>query len=214
MTPVDLIIFDLDGTLIDSRQDLVNAVNHARSHLGLKPLPYNVVVGAVGDGVQTLIARILGPENLHLKEAALKFFREFYREHLLDNTVAQPGVKEILKYYHAKKKAVLTNKSREFTLQILDALGMREAFETIECGDNHEERKPHPAGISRILTRYKIQAQQAVIVGDSPIDIQTGRSVGMHTCGVLEGFASPKILRQSRPDVLIESLVRMKEYFN
>ncbi len=212
--PIDLIVFDLDGTLVDSRQDLVNAVNHARVRAGLTQLPFQEVVDAVGDGVQTLIGRILEPENIHLREVALTAFREYYGEHLLDNTVVRPGVLEMLEHFKKKGKAVLTNKSRDYTLRILEALGISAAFERVECGDDHAERKPHPAGISRILDFFKIRPERAVIVGDSPVDIETGRSVGAHTCVVRGGFASEAILSGAKPDLLIDSITDLKEHFN
>lgn len=214
MISVDLIVFDLDGTLVDSRQDLVNAVNHARARVSLTPLPFQEVVDAVGDGVQTLIGRILGSENMHLRELALAAFREYYGKHLLDNTVARPGVPEMLEHFKKKGKAVLTNKSRGYTLEILNALGISTAFERVECGDNHEERKPHPAGISRILKFFKTRPERVVIVGDSPVDIETGRSVGIHTCVVRGGFSQDTVLSRAKPDLLINSITDLKEYFN
>jgi len=214
MTAIDLIVFDLDGTLVDSRQDLVNAVNHARTALNLKTLPFQQVIDAVGDGVQSLIARILGPENIRLRELALAAFREYYGKHLLDHTVVRPGVREMLEYFQKKQKAVLTNKSRDYTLEILEALGLDRSFKMVECGDNHEERKPHPAGVSRILEFFKVRPERAVIVGDSPVDIRTGRSVGMHTCVVLDGFADLEALKSAKPDVLIKSLLELKDHFN
>jgi len=214
MVPVDLIVFDLDGTLVDSRQDLVNAVNHARVRVNLDPLSFQQVVDAVGDGVQSLIGRILGQENIHLRELALAAFREYYGKHLLDNTVVRPGVPEMLEHFKQKGKAVLTNKSRDYTLEILKALGISAAFERIECGDNHEERKPHPAGISRILGHFKVRPERVVIVGDSPVDIETGRKVGTHTCVVRGGFARSEVLSRAKPDFFIDSIGELKEHFN
>lgn len=214
MITVDLMVFDLDGTLVDSRQDLVDAVNHARTSLKLEPLAFQVVVDAVGDGVQSLMARILGSENIHLRELALQAFREYYGKHLLDHTVARTGVREMLDHFKNKEKAVLTNKGRDYTLEILEALDLKQSFKMIECGDKHEERKPNPAGISRILDFFNAKRERSVIVGDSPVDVKTGRSVGIHTCVVQGGFTREEVLNGSKPDFLIQSLLDLTKHFN
>jgi len=213
MNSIDCLIFDLDGTLIDSKLDIANSVNFARGDLGLPSLPLETIANAVGDGVQSLIERILEPENRNLKQKILSRFKAHYGKHLLDNTVVSPGAREILVHFQNKKKGVLTNKPSQFTLEILEGLGLKSSFGIVQCGDQPEGRKPETAGINRILDFFQVKPDKAVIVGDSPIDIQTGRAASVLTCGVLDGFASKEVLDQSNPDVLIGKLSELKEYF-
>jgi len=210
---IDLLIFDLDGTLIDSKQDIAEGVNFARKALGLEPLPLEEVVQAIGDGVQALIDRVLGSEREHLKEKALQHFREYYGKHLLDHTRPQPEVPDVLQHFRAKSKAILTNKSSQFTLPILERLGLQSLFGWIECGDNPEEKKPHPGGVKRILKHFKTDPEKAVLVGDSPVDVQTGKAAGIATCIVLDGYASERAIRQSNPDWIFPSIGKLKENF-
>jgi len=214
MIRVELMIFDLDGTLIDSKEDIARAANFARRALGLAPVPLEAVVSAIGSGASTLIARILGPENLERKEEALEAFRSHYREHLLDCTALCPGVKDVLEHYQEKKKAVLTNKDRGLTLQILEGLGIRDYFGCIEGGDDPNGRKPSPAGLAKIARFFTTVPEKGVMIGDSPIDIEAGRAAGMRTCGILDGFTRPEHVREARPDVCVSTLKEIIGCFN
>ena len=155
VTPrVDLVIFDLDGTLIDSKEDLACAVNAARFHLGFPPLTNELIYSYVGDGAPTLIRRVLGPGATDEQvQQALAFFLAYYREHLIDHTVLYPGVRSTLDRLVAAgvKMAVLTNKPVGMSCAIVEALGVRGMFERVYGGNSFEQKKPHPVGITTLL---------------------------------------------------------------
>lgn len=204
-------IFDLDGTLIDSKLDLALAVNATRSHVGLSELPHRQIYGYVGHGAPMLIRRALeeGFDEAAL-EHALRFFLDYYRAHMLDNTVAYPGVPAALAELAARKfvLTVLTNKPVRFSTEILQGLGLAAYFRSIYGGNSFETKKPDPLGVEVILRETGASARQAIVVGDSEIDVLTGRNAGTWTCGVTYGLGSDR-LADSPPDLLIDSLTEL-----
>jgi phosphoglycolate phosphatase len=202
----DLIIFDLDGTLIDSRLDLANSVNYARTRLGMPILPNELIYSYVGDGASMLIRRAFGrePSEAELHEA-LEIFLGHYRLHLLDNTVLYPGVLEALNALHSLTLAVLTNKPVNPSNAILIGLGVKERFAVVYGGNSFEQKKPDPMGVHKILEETSISRERTLMVGDSRIDIQTGSNAQIATCGVTYGLASETVA-EARPDFLIHDL--------
>jgi phosphoglycolate phosphatase len=206
VTGVELLIFDLDGTLIDSKVDLVLSVNAVRGSMGLAPLPAEVVSSYVGRGVTTLIRRSLGEAATDANvEKATRLFLAYYREHMLDNTVTYDGVRETLQELHANKLAVLTNKPVNFSRAILEGLGIAHHFARVYGGNSFEKKKPDPTGIFKLMSELEAGAGQTMIVGDSDTDVFTGRNAGIWTCGVTYGFA-PHTLETTPPDLLIHDL--------
>jgi phosphoglycolate phosphatase len=202
----DLIIFDLDGTLIDSKLDLANSVNFTREQMGLSVLEHRLIFGYIGDGATMLIRRAMG-EGLSEAEVqrALEIFLANYREHLLDNTTLYPGVAEALDELRHLKLAVLTNKPLKPTWAILQGLQIHNRFAVVYGGNSFEQKKPHPVGIEQILSDTGTARRRTVMVGDSYIDIQTGRNAAVATCGVTYGLASDT-LHEPKPDFLINDL--------
>ena len=212
---IQLVIFDLDGTLIDSRLDLVHSVNAALRHIGRTELPDDVIASYVGDGAPLLIQRALGGEVVDeaLVRKGLEFFLKYYREHKLDHTTVYPGVAEALAAIQnsasqsqngaPRKLAVLSNKPVVPSKAIVDALGLGQFFSQIYGGNSFPTKKPDPEGARRLLEEYGVQPQQAAIIGDSHVDVNTGRNAGMVTVGVTYGFA-PHTLQDEPPDVLVD----------
>jgi phosphoglycolate phosphatase len=202
----DLIIFDLDGTLIDSKLDLANSVNFTREQMGLSVLEHRLIFAYIGDGATMLIRRAMG-EGLSESDVqrALEIFLSHYREHLLDNTTLYPGVAEALEALRPLKLAVLTNKPLRPTLAILQGLQIHDRFRVVYGGNSFEQKKPHPVGIEQILADTGTECGRTMMVGDSYIDIQTGRNATVATCGVTYGLASDT-LREPKPDFLIDDL--------
>jgi len=208
---IKLVIFDLDGTLIDSRLDLVHSVNAALRHIGRPELPDDVIASYVGDGAPILIQRALGGETVD--EAAirkgLEFFLSYYRAHKLDHTTVYPGIAEALAAIQnsangvPRKLAVLSNKPVVPSRAIVEALGLGRFFSQIYGGNSFPTKKPDPEGARKLLEEYGVQPQQAAIVGDSHVDVDTGRNAGMVTVGVTYGFA-PHTLADDPPDVLVD----------
>jgi len=203
---MNLLIFDLDGTLIDSKLDLAHAVNATRAHMGMPPLPHELIFSYVGNGAPTLIRRSLGPEAGEAQiEQALAFFLAYYREHMLDYTTLYPGVTETLDVLlqAGKRMAVLTNKPVRISKAIIDGLGLSKHFFQIYGGNSFEQKKPHPIGIETLLAEANTGPENAMMIGDSSVDIQTARNAGIKACGVTYGF-QPETLAVEPPDFLID----------
>ncbi len=212
---IQLVIFDLDGTLIDSRLDLVHSVNAALRHIGRPELPEDVIASYVGDGAPILIQRALGGEQVDdaTVRRGLEFFLKYYREHKLDHTTVYPGIAQALaaiqnlasppKNGTPRKLAVLTNKPVVPSRAIVEALGLGRFFSQIYGGNSFPTKKPDPEGARKLLEEYDVQPQHAAIIGDSHVDIETGRNAGMATVGVTYGF-SPHTLEKEPPDVLVD----------
>lgn len=205
----DLIIFDLDGTLIDSKVDLVNSVNFTRKQLNLNPLPDEIIFSYIGDGVQKLIQRAINEtRNKSVFSRALDIFLGHYRDHLLDYTMVYPGVLEVLTKLDHKVLGILTNKPLESTLAILTGLRIKERFCFIYAGNSFKQKKPHPVGINRILNETKIPRHRTLMVGDSYIDMETGQNARVSTCGVTYGLAA-NTLSSCNPQFLIDDIKKL-----
>jgi phosphoglycolate phosphatase len=212
-----LIIFDLDGTLIDSRLDLVHSVNATLRNFERPELPDEVVASYVGDGAPMLVRRALGdPSDEQLLKKALGFFLSYYREHKLDHTTAYEGVPQALEQIQSngdgRKMAVLSNKPVNPSRAIVEALGLADFFVQIYGGNSFETKKPDPLGVNTLLKETSIAPDHALIVGDSSIDVLTGRNAGIATCGVTYGFA-PHSLCEVPPDVIVNSPQELKKLF-
>ena len=188
---VRALIFDLDGTLIDSKMDLVNSVNATLRELKHAELPTELVASYVGSGAPVLIKRALGvdsSEEEHKK--ALAFFLMHYEEHKLDETRLYPGVAETLVQLKSLPMSVLTNKPVKISMRILEGLGVAQYFRSIYGGNSFETKKPDPSGAKQILNEFNITAQEAAMVGDSEVDVQTARNAGMRSVIVNFGFGT------------------------
>ena len=217
---IKLLIFDLDGTLIDSRLDLVHSVNAALRHIGRPELPDDVIASYVGDGAPILIQRALGGEVVDEKlvRKGLDFFLAYYREHKLDHTTVYAGVKEALASLHqssngvARRMAVLSNKPVIPSRAIVEALGLGPFFAQVYGGNSFATKKPEPEGAHMLLEESGVRPEQAVMVGDSHVDVETGRNAGLWTVGVTYGFA-PHTLQEEPPDVLVDTPGELAEIF-
>jgi len=217
---IKLVIFDLDGTLIDSRLDLVHSVNAALRHIGRAGLPDDVIAGYVGDGAPILIQRALGSEAVDeaLVHQGLQFFLSYYREHKLDHTTVYAGVKDALRIVQnarnglPRKMAVLTNKPVVPSRAIVEALGLGPFFSQVYGGNSFATKKPDPEGARRLLEENGVRPEEAAIVGDSHVDVETGQNAGLWTVGVNYGFA-PHSLEENPPDVLVDRPSELAEVF-
>jgi len=218
---IQLVIFDLDGTLIDSRLDLVHSVNAALRHIGRPELPEDIIASYVGDGAPILIQRALGGEQVDeaTVRRGLEFFLKYYREHKLDHTTVYPGIAQALAAIQSSSNgtprtlAVLSNKPVVPSRAIVEALGLGQFFSQIYGGNSFATKKPDPEGARKLLEEYGVQPQDAVIVGDSHVDIETGRNAGMATVGVTYGFA-PHTLEEEPPDVVVDHPHELAEVFS
>jgi phosphoglycolate phosphatase len=186
-----LLVFDLDGTLVDSKEDLANAVNVAIESFDLPPLPHALIYSYVGDGASALILRALPPEKADLLPEVLDRFLEYYRRHLLDTTRAYPGVAGALrKWAGIYRMAVLTNKGVAMSREILSGLSLDGFFFEVRGGDSVATKKPDPEGLLQILREAGVEAREAIMIGDSRNDVLAGRAAGAVTCGVTYGLGT------------------------
>ena len=199
-----LLVFDLDGTLVDSKEDLANAVNVAIESFDLPPLPHALIYSYVGDGASTLIRRALPKEKAGLLPEVLDRFLEYYRRHLLDTTRADPGVAGALrKWAGIYRMAVLTNKGVAMSREIISGLSLDGFFFEVRGGDSFATKKPDPEGLLQILREAGVEAREAVMIGDSGNDVRAGKAAGAVTCGVTYGLG-PSGFAEHPPDFTID----------
>lgn len=186
-----LIIFDLDGTLIDSKHDLAESLNQTLLMLDIPPLPLETIFSSVGNGVSNLLKEALGPARQDEFARGVEFFLDYYEAHLLDTTVLYPGVREALdKERGCYQFSLLTNKPLYLTEKIVQGLGLSELFPISVGGDTYETKKPHPLGALSILERAGVGREDAMLVGDSANDVLTGNNSGIFVTGVAYGLGS------------------------
>lgn len=203
----ELLIFDLDGTLIDSKRDLADSVNAMRVHLGEPPLADETVYSYVGNGAPVLVRRALPGREEEEIERGLRFFLEYYRDHMLDATTLYPGIREGLDQLLAAdvKMAVLTNKPVRFSEHLIKGLGLEGHFFRIYGGNSFEEKKPHPKGIELLMEESGIGRSETIMVGDSAVDVMTARNAQVRACGVSWGF-QPETFAAAPPDFVIDEM--------
>jgi phosphoglycolate phosphatase len=199
-------LFDLDGTLIDSKLDLVNSVNFMLREMQRDVLPLATVASYIGHGAPRLVADALGPDAAEAdRKRGLEIFLAHYSEHNLDATRAYPGVVEGLEALQDRPMAVLTNKPAKMSVEILEALGLLKFFRSVYGGDSFEKKKPDPAGALFILKGLGTLPQESAMVGDSDVDIKTARNAGMFAIAVNYGFGQHDC--QAQPaDLYVDSL--------
>ena len=207
---IKLVVFDLDGTLIDSEYDLAASVNAMLRQYGRNELPLEVIKTYIGDGAPMLVRRALGdPKDQAFVQEALLYFLGYYREHKLDSTYAYEGIADTLRQLsnvdgHARKLAVLTNKPVRPARDILAGLGLANLFFEIYGGNSFETKKPDPLGARTLMQEAGAHPEESVMVGDSEVDILTARNAGMWSIGVNYGFA-PHSLERVHPDVVVDT---------
>ena len=214
MKSIDLIIFDLDGTLIDSRQDIVNAVNFTLKEIGLKEKSVPEISSYIGMGVGDLIRKSLGNKQDLLFERALSLFEAYFRKHSTDNSVFYSGAGEILEYFKEKKKIIITNRNYEFAELTLKAKGIYHYFDDIIGGDDIGCRKPSSCPLDRAICRLDIDKNRTIIVGDMDIDILAGKRAGIITCAVTYGIGKKEDIIKAQPDFVINNITKLKEMIN
>jgi phosphoglycolate phosphatase len=206
-----LLVFDLDGTLIDSGADLCASVNAMLRYFSRLPLADAVISSYIGDGAARLVSRSLGePVDRDFLDSALTYFLDYYREHKLDQTYVYPGVFRSLDSLRfeaggtPRSMAVLTNKPVGPSQAICDALGLSPYFFRIYGGNSFATKKPDPEGLLALMLEAGVSAQDTLMIGDSDVDVLTARNAGAWSMGCSYGLA-PHTLVSVPPDCLVES---------
>jgi phosphoglycolate phosphatase len=211
---VRVLIFDLDGTLIDSKLDLAHAVNAMLRDKGRAALAHETVYSYVGNGAGTLVRKALGEGATDAEaDEALAYFLGFYREHMLDNTVPYAGVREGLALLEKHPMAVLTNKPVVFSKAILEGLGLARYFRFVYGGNSFAAKKPDPMGVEILLRDFSVRPREAMMIGDSDVDVRTARNAGIWACGVSYGLGMEG-MRVHPPDFMVDSLMELPGYLN
>jgi phosphoglycolate phosphatase len=211
---VRALVFDLDGTLIDSKLDLALSIDATLKHMGRASLPHELIYSYVGNGAAVLVRRALGDSVTDAEaEQGHRFFLAYYRDHMLDNTVTYPGVREALEMLGHHPMAVLTNKPVRFSERILQGLGIASYFRCVYGGNSFETKKPDPQGLNIILRDLAVGPRQAMLVGDSDVDVRTARNAGAWACGVSYGLGLES-LRAYPPDLMLDNLAELPAHLN
>lgn len=213
MRQVELIIFDLDGTLVDSKEAIAKGINFALKKVGLKEKSMGEICSYIGIGVDDLINKSVGKKHLKLFEETKTIF-ENYRRNSPDGSRLYPGVKETLEYFKNKTKVILTNGKHEFALLTLNRLGICDYFADIIGGDDLECKKPSPCPLDRITSKFNADKRKTLIVGDMDIDILTGKNAGILTCAVAYGIGKREDIIKANPDYIIDSLLQLEAIIN
>jgi len=214
MKKVDFIVFDFDGTLVNTGDDITAAVNHTLGALDIPILEKETVIRFVGDGAIKLVERSLGKENHGRAEEALEILKAYYAEHMLDSTDLYPGVRDVLEYYKNIKKAVVTNKPYTFTLGIVRALNIENYFDDIIGIDSGTYGKPDPRLMDALLDKHHISKDKAVVVGDGVNDVMLAKNSGVTSCALLNGYSQREALLRLDPDYTLENIGELMELFS
>lgn len=191
---IQLLLFDLDGTLVDTIKDITNALNHALNSIGIRELTVDETKQFVGEGLTKLIEKVLGEEKKEFREAVTSTFLGFYADHLTDYSPVYPYVKATLESLLKYKKAVISNKREYLSTQILDKLELLKYFDLVVGSDTTIEKKPSAVPIIYVLQKFRARPEEAVMVGDSNFDIEAGRKAGVTTVAVTYGYRERRYL--------------------
>ena len=212
MTSFRLLVFDFDGTLVDTKMDIADSVNRTLQELGLRTLDREILYTFIGKGVNHLMIRSLEGTGYGDLPGAIDSFMRHYEAHLMDQTGLFPNCREILEHFAHKENTILSNKPTRFITRILETLDCRAPFSTIIGGDSMPAKKPDPGGLLHILEQHKVRPEDALMIGDSLVDIETGKRAGVRTCGVTYGHAGREALESAQPDWIIDDLMELKQF--
>jgi phosphoglycolate phosphatase len=212
MKPIGLLIFDLDGTLVNTIEDIAASVNHTLVSLGHGPIALDSVRQYVGDGVETLMTRALAGKEGRIDEA-VNIYKEHHRRNLVVRSALYPSVRETLEHFQSLPMAVISNKTTEFVGPLLDRLDIRRYFKRVIGADSGLPLKPAPDAVQAIMAEFKTPKERTLIVGDGTADVHAGKAAGIMTCSVTYGFRSEEELRKAGPDYLIRDMSELKNLF-
>jgi len=201
--PIKLIIFDLDGTLVDTSVDITKALNYAITPYGIRALEVSDVIKLVGEGITRLIEKALG-ERAFFKEEATKRFLEHYSAHLTDYSKAYPGVRETLSTLNNYKKVVISNKRESLSIELLKRLDLINYFDLVVGSDTTQGKKPSSEPVIYTLRNFSIPQAEAIMVGDSPFDIEAAGRTGIKSVAVTYGYRERKLLTSA--DYMIDKI--------
>lgn len=199
-----LIIYDLDGTLVDTREDIAQAANHMLARMGKPSLSREEICRFVGNGVVSLVQGCLKTQEPEPVRQGVQIYRAYYAKHFLDYSRLYPGAREVLEYFRQRRQAVITNKPNPFSRDILAGLGILEFFTDLIAGDSGTPVKPDPKAIRSLMDESRVSPQETLVVGDSPIDVEMGRNAGVEAAVLTHGFGEREEIAASNPAAILD----------
>ncbi len=221
---IKLLIYDLDGTLIDSSRDIATAVNSALREMNLPELSVKKISSFVSSGVMNLMNGVLKEalrqqkppdESIQidsLLKRSVQLYRMHYAKHMLDETKLYPSIRTVLEYFKNRKQAIITNKPEEFSNKILSNLKIDPYFFKVIGADQKFQKKPAPESVLEIIKLAQVDANETILIGDSGIDIETGRNAKIKTVAVTYGFSSREEIGRLNPDLIVDNLAELMKY--
>lgn len=206
-----LIFYDLDGTLVDTREDIVLSAQHMLREMNAPQLSGAEIQRYVGRGLYHLVGNCLKTQDMKQIEKAGKIYRKYYGEHMMDNSRLYPDALSVLEYFNGRKQAVVTNKPNPFARDMMNQLGVAKFFTDIVAGDAEYPKKPNPAALLAIMKRENAAPQESLFIGDSIVDIETSRNAGVDVAVVLHGFNTEDELQSARPDLMAKDFTVLRE---
>lgn len=205
-SPKRLIVYDLDGTLVDTAEDITEAINAMLTQLSISALSRDQIRRHVGRGLHDLVGRCLHTKDPAMLERGLRAFVEHYGAHMTDHSRLYPGVRETLEHFKSRTQIIFTNKPNPYAADLMAKLGVGGYFQDILAGVPTAPRKPDPAALQALMRRLSVKPEEALLVGDSVIDAQTGRNAGILTVILGQGFEDRVALKAAKPDVMVDDV--------
>ncbi len=212
MVEIDLIIFNFDGTLLDSKRVIVNAANYTLNELGLKSKSSDWIIGHVGTSIRGFLKKIPGLEDISMIEKGVELFTRYWNNNLVKESRLFPNVKEVLEHFKDKSMFIISNGSMSVIEEALKKFKIKKYFQKVISGDDEDCLKPSTCPIDKAVNIKDIRhRERTIIVGDMEVDIKTGKEAGIKTCGVTYGFRKAEEIKASKPDFLINDILGLME---
>jgi len=213
MQHIDLMVFDFDGTLVNSGGDIAASINYTLKTLRIPMMEQDEIISYIGDGVHALIERSLGQNSRHLFDDALKIFSDYYADHMMDTTSLCDSVIEVLEHFRRKKKLIVTNKRKYFTAAMTDAFLITHYFDDIIGADSTPYKKPDPRLLIPLIEKLGVENNNTVVIGDGVNDVMLAKNSGVLSCALLNGLTPKDVLASLNPDYACEGLSELTTLF-
>ena len=204
-----LIVYDLDGTLADTLEDIAQSANHMLRQLDGAPVAASEIRGYIGRGVRELVRGCLKTDDERRIGLGVRVYRAHYAQHLLDHTRLYPGTQALLDHFRPRAQAVITNKPNPYSQQIVEALGIARYFSQVIAGDSTYPKKPDPSSLRALIVSREVSPGETVFIGDSPVDIETGKQAGVLTIATEHGFSDAAELMAAGPDEVVRDFAEL-----